>query len=159
MRHWTCCAPLRYTISEFFRSLLELGGQEAWILVYGWSDVIESGGKTLAPGSEEQNTYYIGETFPVKDMVTNATRQVRLQGRLRILAGFEQKVPKRKINRQQQADKTRTTPTGSWSSGQATLEIQIPCPVAGANVDCLSPPPIFPGERDQWTIVPKAPVL
>ena len=22
MRHWTCCAPLRYTISEFFRSLL-----------------------------------------------------------------------------------------------------------------------------------------
>ena len=24
MRHWTCCAPLRYTISEFFRSLLEV---------------------------------------------------------------------------------------------------------------------------------------
>jgi anti-sigma B factor antagonist len=23
MRHWTCCAPLRYTIDEFFRSLLE----------------------------------------------------------------------------------------------------------------------------------------
>jgi hypothetical protein len=24
MRHWTCCAPLRYTISEFFSSLLDI---------------------------------------------------------------------------------------------------------------------------------------
>ena len=47
---------------------------------------IESGGITLAPGSKEQNTCYIGETFPVKDVVTNATSQIRLQGRLRIVA-------------------------------------------------------------------------
>lgn len=152
-----------YSSATQTKNTWESGGRETWILVYGWSDVIYSEGRTLAPGSEEQNTYYIAETFPVTDMVTNATRQVRLQGRLRILAGFEQKVPKRKINRQQQADKARTTPgkkgdSGSWSSGQATLEIQIPCPVGGANVDCLSPTPIFPGEHDQWTILPKAPV-
>jgi hypothetical protein len=146
------------------KSTLELDGREIWILVYGWSDVIYSEGRTLAPGSEEQNTYCIGETFPVKDMVTNATRQVRLQGRLRILASYEQKVPKRKINRQQQADMTRTTParegdSGSWSSGQAALEIQIPCPAGVVNADCLSPPPVFSGEHDQWTTLPKAPVL
>ena len=97
------------------KSTLELEGQEAWILVYGWSDVIESGGITLAPGSQEQNTYYIRDTFPVKDMATNETRRVRLQGRLRILAAYEQKVPKGKIEK------------------QATLEIQIPCPVSAAN--------------------------
>jgi hypothetical protein len=145
------------------KSTVELGGQEAWILVYGWSDVIESGGKTLAPGREEQNTYYIAETFPVKDMVTNATRQVRLQGRLRILAAYEQKVPKRKIDRHQREDVTRPSPategdSGGWY-GQATLEIQIPCPAGVANSDCLSPPPLFSGEHDQWSIFPKAPVL
>jgi len=144
------------------KSILELEGQEAWILVYGWSDVIESGGKTLAPGSEEQNTYYIGETFLVKDMVTNETRQVRLQGRLRILAAYEQNVPKRKIDGQQE-DVSRSSPATEADSGgrnrQAALEIQIPCPVGVANSDCFSPPPLFPGEHDQWSILPKAPVL
>jgi hypothetical protein len=119
------------------KSTLELGGREAWILVYGWSDVIHSEGKTLAPGSQTHNTYYIDESFPVKDMVTNKTRQVRLQGRLRILAVF----------------------FGRWGTGKATLEIQIPCPTDAANTDCLSPPPVFPGEHDQWTVVPEAPVL
>lgn len=146
------------------KSTLELSGRETWILVYGRSDVIYSEGRTLAPGSEEQNTYCIGETFPVKDMVTNATRQVRLHGRLRILAGYEQKVPKRKINREQQEETTRSTPakgndSSSWRSGQVWLEIQIPCSAGVVKTDCLLPPPIFPGEHDQWTIVPEAPVL
>ncbi len=143
------------------KSTLELDGPETWIHVYGWSDVIYSEGRTLAPGSEEQNTYCIGETFPVKDILTNATRQIPLQGRLRILAGYEQKVPK-KINREQQEEKTRSTPakegnSSRWRSGQVRLEIRIPCPDGVVKTDCLSPPPIFPGEH-QWIIFPEAPV-
>jgi hypothetical protein len=146
------------------KSTLELSGRETWIVVYGLSDVIYSEGRTLAPRGEEQNTYCIGETFPVKDMVTNATRQVRLQGRLRILAGYEQKIPKRKINREQQEETTRSTPakrddSSSWRSRQAWLEIRIPCSAGVVKTDCSLPPPIFPGEHDQWTIVPEAPVL
>jgi hypothetical protein len=121
------------------KSTLELGGRETWILVYGWSDVIYSEGKTLAPGAQTHDTYYIDESFPVKDMVTNKTRQVRLQGRLRILAVF----------------------FGRWGTGKATLEVQIPCPTDGdaVNTDCLSPPPVFAGEHDQWTVMPEAPIL
>lgn len=146
------------------KSTLQPGGQGDWILVYGWSDAFESEGKSLAPGRKEQNTYYIGDTFPVKDAVTNATRQVRLQGRLRIVAGYEQKVSKRRIESLQQKGVTRTAPTkgvdsGSGSTGQSILEIQIPCSVGAVNPDCLSPPPVFPGEHDQWTILPPAPVL
>jgi hypothetical protein len=127
----------------------ELNGPESWILVYGWSDVIHSEGRTLSPGSEAQNTYCIAETFPVKDMVTNAARQVRLQDRLRVVASYQQR-----SGRHRQNDTTR-----SWSNGQTTLEIQIPCPAGVVRTNCLSPPPVFPGEHDQWTMVPEAPVL
>jgi hypothetical protein len=119
------------------KSTLELDGRETWILVYGWSDVIYSEGKTLAPGAQTHDTYYLDESFPVKDMVTNKTRQVRLQGRLRILAVF----------------------FGRWGTGKATLEVQIPCPTDAVNTDCLSPPPVFAGEHDQWTVLPEAPIL
>jgi len=119
------------------KSTLELGGRETWILVYGWSDVIYSEGKTLAPGTQTHDTYYIDESFPVKDIVTNKTRQVRLQGRLRILAVF----------------------FGRWGTGKAMLEVQIPCPTDAAKSDCLSPPPVFAGEHDQWTVMPEAPIL
>ena len=119
------------------KSTLELGGRETWILVYGWSGAIYSEGKTLAPGAQTHDTYYIDESFPVKDMVTNKTRQVRLQGRLRILAVF----------------------FGRWDTGKATLEVQIPCATDAVNTDCLSPPPVFAGEHDQWTVMPEAPIL
>jgi hypothetical protein len=96
-------------------------------------------------------------------MVTNSTRQVRLQGRLQILAGYEQKAPS-KINREQQEEMTQSTPakggdSSSWRSGQVGLEIRIPCSAGVVKTDCLSPPPIFSGEHDQWTIVPEAPVF
>jgi hypothetical protein len=119
------------------RSTLEWRGRETWILVYGWSDITYSEGKTLAPGAQTHDTYFIDESFPVIDMVTNKTRQVRLQGRLRILAVF----------------------FGRWGTGKATLEVQIPCPTDAANIDCLSPPPVFAGEHDQWTAMPEAPIL
>jgi hypothetical protein len=70
-------------------------------------------------------------------MVTNKTRQVRLQGKLRILAVF----------------------FGRWGTGKATLDVQIPCPTDAINADCLSPPPVFAGEHDQWTVMPEAPIL
>jgi hypothetical protein len=44
------------------KSTLELGGRETWILVYGWSDTY-SEGKTLAPGAQTHDTYYIDESF------------------------------------------------------------------------------------------------
>jgi len=119
------------------RSTLDLGGRETWILVYGWSDVIYSEGKTLPPGAQTHNTYYIDQSFPVKDMVTNKISQVRLQGKLRILAVF----------------------FGRWGTGKATLEVQIPCPTDAVNTDCLSPPPVFAGEHNQWTVMPEAPIL
>ena len=118
------------------KSTLDLRGRETWILVYGWSDVTYSEGKTLAPGAQTLDTYYIDESFPVIDMVTDKTRQVRLQGRLRILAVF----------------------SGRWGTGKTTLEVQIPCPTDAANTDCLSPPPVFAGEHDQWTVTPEAPI-
>jgi hypothetical protein len=148
------------------KSTVELGGQGEWILVYGWTDVIESEDeeRTLAPEREEQNTYYIGEAFPIEDMVTNTTRQVRVRGRLRILASYAQRVPKREIKgRQQKVEKRRISAeeadSGSRISGQAALEVEIPCQPGASNSDCSSPPPIFPGEHNQWTILPKAPVL
>ena len=46
------------------------------------------------------DTYYLDESFPVKDAITNKTRQVRLQGRLRIVAVFY----------------------GRWGTGRTSLE-------------------------------------
>lgn len=145
-------------------STLESGGPEDWILVYGWSDLIEPSGKSLAPGSKEKNTYYISDTFLVIDTVTNATRPVRLQGKLRILARYEQRNSETKVEKHQRMDSTRAVPTKEVDSGtgnkyQAVLEIQIPCPPAAASPDCLSPPPVFPGEHKQWPGLPTAPVL
>ena len=77
-----------YSTVNQAKNTLDLRGRETWILVYGWSDVTCSEGKTLAPGAQTHDTYYIDESFPVIDMVTDKTRQVRLQGRLRILAVF-----------------------------------------------------------------------
>jgi hypothetical protein len=146
------------------KSTLDFSGPEGWILVYGWSDLIESSGKSLAPGNKKQDTYYLADTFPVVDMVTNTTRSVRLQGNLRILVGYEQKISKRKIERHQQKDMTRAASTteGESSGGsncRAVLEIQIPCPSGAASSDCLSPPPVYPGEHDQWTQLPGAQLL
>lgn len=136
-------APTPFEGVEIYSSVVqaknthELSGPETWILVYGWSDVIYSEGKTLAPGAEVQNTYTIEETFPVRDSVTNTTRRVPLQGRIRIVAVFY----------------------GRRGTGKAALEVQIPCHTDSIIRDCLSPPPVFSGERDQWTVVPEAPVL
>jgi hypothetical protein len=146
------------------KTALELGGPETWILVYGWTDAFGGEPRTLAPGSEDQRTYCIDETFLVRDIVTNGTRQIPLQGRLRVLAAYQQKVFQGKRDQNLRTDKEPSTTTkeldsDSWSSGEATFEIQIPCRGNAVNPGCSSPPPIFPGERDHRIIFPIAPVL
>jgi len=131
------------------------GAGQAWILVYGWSDVLYLGAKGLAPGTGRPNTYCIGDTFEVTERETEEFRQVRLQGRLRIVAGYEQKNPERKVTKRQQEKMTRTYLTkknnsDSWTGGETMLEIPIPCPPGFGKADCISPPPIFQGEREVW---------
>jgi len=77
---------------------------------------------------QTHDTYYVDESFPIKDMVTNKTREVRLRGRLHILDTF----------------------LGRWGTGKAMLEVQIPCPTDAVKTDCLSPPPVFAGEHDNY---------
>jgi hypothetical protein len=141
------------------KSMAELSGREEWILVYGWTDVIYSEGRTLASGRQEQKTYCIGGTFPVIDLESKATRQVRLQGRLRISAGYEQKVAEGRNAGRELTTPAKQNDSDIWSTGEVTIEIPIPCPVSAANEVCSAPLPIFPGEHDQWTTLPKPPVL
>jgi hypothetical protein len=146
------------------KNALELGGPETWILVYGRTDAVGGEQRMLAPGSEDQKTYCVNETFPVRDTVTNERRQVRLQGRLRISADYEQKILHGKSGDERQTNKesgTRTKELDSdgWRSRTSTIEIQIPCRGNAVNPGCSSPPPIFSGERDWFEIFPTAPVL
>jgi hypothetical protein len=146
------------------KNALELGGPETWILVYGWTDASGGEQRKLAPGSEDQQTYCVNETFPVRDTVTNERRLVRLQGTLRISAGYEQKILHGKSAGERQTNKESGTRTkepdlDGWRSRTATIEIQIPCRGDAVNPGCSSPPPIFPGERDWFEILPTVPVL
>ncbi len=132
------------------------GTGEAWMLVYGWTDVV-SEPINLAPGAKRQNTFCIGETFPVKETGKETFRLVRLQGKLRIVSSYSQKVPTWRIADQSKGKMRRTyvrMPDNSnpWTFGEVALEIPIPCPNGIGTSDCLSPPPIFPGEHDIYMI-------
>jgi len=133
------------------------GVGEAWMLVYGQSDVFDPHAKSLPPGTEKQNTYCVGETFEVKETGKEEFRQVRLQGKLRMYAGYGQKAAVRKMNKQKQEKMTRTylwkgNDSEGWTFGEVMLEIPIPCPNLAADGDCTTPPAIFSGEHDVWTI-------
>ena len=129
------------------------GSGEAWMLVYGWTDVVSKPIK-LASGARRQTTLCIAETFPVKETGKETLRQVRVQGKLRIVAGYE--IPAWRIIDQSQG-KTRRTYTrmadnsNRWTFGEVVLEIPIPCPNGIGTSDCLSLPPIFSGEHDVHT--------
>jgi len=128
------------------------GAGEAWMLVYGWTDFVSNHPKSLAPGTGKQNTYCIGNAFDVKETGTEEFRQVRLRGKLRVYAGYGQKSAVRKINKQKQEKMTRTylwkgNDSDGWTFGEVMLEIPIPCPNGVADGDCITPPPIFPGEH------------
>jgi hypothetical protein len=117
------------------------GPGEAWMLVYGWTDVV-SKSIELPPVARRQNTLCIAETFPVKKMGKEILRQVRVQGKLRIVAGYE--IPTWRIIDHPQGKGRRTylrmvDNSGHWT-GEIVLEILIPCPNGASSSDCLSPP-------------------
>jgi hypothetical protein len=60
------------------------GPGEAWMLVYGWTDIV-SEPIELVPGGKRQNTLCIADTFPVKQTGKETRRQVRVQGKLRVV--------------------------------------------------------------------------
>jgi hypothetical protein len=130
------------------------GPGAAWMLVYGWTDVVSEPIK-LVPGARRQSTLCIAGTFPVKETGKETLRQVRVRGKLRIVAGYE--IPTWRIVDQPQGNGRRSyvrIPDNSshWTSGETVLEIPIPCPSAIGTSDCLSPPLIFPGEHDVHTV-------
>ena len=129
------------------------GPGEAWMLVYGWTDAVSEPIK-LVPRARRQNTLCIAETFPVKETGKEILRQVRVQGKLRIVAGYE--IPTWRIIDQPQGKGRRTyvrmaDNSNHWTFGEVVLEIPIPCPNGIGMSDCLSPPQIFPGEHDVHT--------
>lgn len=83
------------------------GAGEAWMLVYGWTDVVREP-ISLAPGAKRQNTFCVDETFPVKEMGKETLRQVRVQGKLRIVSSYGQKIPTWRITGQSQGRMKRT---------------------------------------------------
>jgi hypothetical protein len=148
------------TVSDTANTLGQ-GSGEAWMLVYGWTDVVSEPIK-LAPGARRQNTLCIAETFPVKETGQEILRQVRVQGKLRIVAGYE--IPAWRIIDQSQGKGRRTyvrmaDNLNHWTFGEVVLEILIPCPNGIGTNDCLSPPQIFPGEHDVRTFELEPPAI
>lgn len=137
------------------------GPGEAWMLVYGWTDVV-SKPIELAPGARRQNTLCIAETFPVKETGKEILRQVRVQGKLRIVAGYE--IPTWRIIDQPQGKGRRTyvrmaDNSNHWTLGEVVLGILIPCPNGIRPNNCLPPPQIFPGEHDVHTFELEPPLV
>jgi hypothetical protein len=126
------------------------GTGQAWMLVYGWTDVV-SEPIELAPGARRQNTLCIAETFPVKEAGKETLRQVRLQGKLRIVAGHE--IPTWRTICKSQGKGRRAyvqvvDKSNQWTFDEVALEVPIPCPNSIRTPDCAMPSQIFPGEHD-----------
>lgn len=135
------------------------GPGEAWMLVYGWTDVV-SEPIELVPGGKKQNTLCIAETFPVKQTGKETLRQVRVQGKLRVVAEYE--IPTWKTIDQSLGDGRRAyvrtvDKSGHWTFSEVVLEVPVPCPNGTNTSNCLSPPEIFSGEHDVHTIEPEPP--
>lgn len=130
------------------------GSGEAWMLVYGWTDVVLEP-IVLAPGARRRIALCIAETFPVKETGKATLRRVRMQGKLRIVAEYF--IPAQRIIHQ-----PRGKGKGAYvlvpdvlaggTPGDVVLEITVPCRNGIGTSDCFSPPPIFPGEHDVHTI-------
>jgi hypothetical protein len=128
------------------------GAGEAWMLLYGWTDVVSEPIR-LAPGARRASSLCIAETFPVKMAGKDVLRQVRVRGKLRIVASYE--IPEWRIIHQPQGkgrgSYVRMVDYSSpWTLGEVSLEMPIPCPNGSSTSDCLSPPQIFSGERDVY---------
>lgn len=135
------------------------GAGEAWMLVYGWTDVV-SEPTELASGARKQDTVCIARSFPVKETGKKTLRQVRVQGKLRIVAGYQNpawRIIDRPLGKGRRAYVRTIDKSSPWTSGEVALEIPIPCPTAVETSDCVSPPPIFPGEHDVHAFEPEPP--
>ena len=130
------------------------GTGQAWMLVYGWTDVVSEPIK-LAPGARRQLALCIGETFPVKETGKATLRQVRVQGKLRIVAEYEipaQRIIHRSLGKGKGEYILVPDVLNRGTFGEVVLEITVPCPNGTGETSCLSPPPIFSGEHDLYTI-------
>lgn len=132
----------------------ELSGNEDWHQVYGETDVIYSYSTIIRPGSAWRESHCLSKTFVVKNMMTNETRSVPLQGRLRITSQYEQN-QKNGIRHEGNSYVQKY----QRISLQSTIEIPIPCTTSPAEPDCSAPALIFPGERTDWMTLPQPPVL
>jgi hypothetical protein len=135
------------------------GSREAWMLVYGWTDVV-SQPIELVPGGKKQNTLCVAETFPVKQTGKETLRQVRVQGKLRVVAAYE--IPTWKTIDQPRGGGRRSyvrtvDKSGHWILSEVVLEVPVPCPNGINTSNCLSPPEIFSGEHNVHTIEPESP--
>lgn len=138
------------------------GAGEAWLLVYGWTDVIYRGEGSRVPRSGSQKTFCIEETFPVRSEGKSALRQVRLQGKLRVYVNYVQKRAAENTCKRRGEGVTTPSPAKVGNSGglindRVMLEIQVPCPTRATSRDCTASPLIFPGEHDFWWIEPPEP--
>jgi hypothetical protein len=127
---------------------------ETWMLVYGWTDVV-SEPIELLPEARRQNTLCIAETFPVKETGKETLRQVRVRGKIRIVAGYE--IPVWTIVDQSRGTGRRSyvrvvDKSSRWTLRETALEIPVPCASGVGTSDCLSPSQIFPGEHDVYTV-------
>jgi hypothetical protein len=130
------------------------GSGEAWMLVYGWTDLV-SEAIELAPGKKKRNTVCIAETFPVKPTGKATFRQVRVQGTLRIVAEYA--TPTWKTTYQPQGGGREAyfrtiDKSGHWPFTEVELKVPVPCSNVADASDCSSPPGIFFGEHDVHTI-------
>ena len=135
------------------------GAGDAWMLLYGWTDVVPEPIE-LAPGTGRQNTLCLAEIFPVKETGKETLRQVRVQGKLRIVAGYETptwKIVDQSLGKGRRAYVQVVDKSNLWTFGEVLLEVPIPCPKGVGTSECLSAPPIFPGEHDIHTIEPEPP--
>ena len=135
------------------------GSGEAWMLVYGWTDVV-SEPMELVPGAKRHDTLCIAETFPVKQTGKETFREVSVQGTLRVIAEYE--IPTWKTMHQPQdggkgAYVRTVDKSGHWTFSEVVLEIPIPCLNGTSASDCPSPPEIFAGEHDVPTVEPEPP--
>ena len=130
------------------------GAGEAWMLLYGWTDVV-SESIELAPGTRRQNTLCVAETFPVKETGKETHRQVRVQGKLRIVARYEIPTLRRvehSLGKGRRAYDFVVDKSARRTFSEVVLEVPIPCPNGVGMPECLSSPQIFPGEHDIYTI-------
>lgn len=130
------------------------GSGEAWMLVYGWTDVVSESIR-LAPGGRRQNTLCIAETFHVKETGRETLRQVRVQGKLRIVSGYgipTWRIIDQPLGKGRRAYVRAVEKSDRWTFGEVALEIPIPCPIGIGTSDCLPSPQIFPREHDVHTV-------